>query len=975
MQNKQSPIKGPTIRLMSARKKPNGESNFIIPCSSDASYDNEFGTFQNLMIRNFRDKNEESPESNKGESPSQVRDFGSKIRAVPFESELSKKVKNPNNQSIEVDTFQSFQKSRPLSYHLRSRGTEGKKVLSMKNEMRNSVTNSFQNTSLNSEKMKELKILRSSFNDALNADNSLEVDKDNLRKMMFTSPDSKLKRSLQLERSQLRGENRYQVQSMHCSLDRADISDLNDGNNHQEKLKVAEPSSNLELSIDYPESSFIKRSSRSRQREGDNDAEMNDVNGLTQNQRQNNLYFRSLEQYSVINSDLNNFQGKAQGKNFKIKNFSFRKHKNRPPTSPIHLVSNGNQLQIKSCSSKEQPNEPSEQNEPIDIASSMALQNRALTPINESMLKTFNNLKTKRQYQSPMNIFPSRTRKGENVEKIAEIKQHLLLSECKAPARSEKKKTSSIENRMIEEENLLLDDNISQDNDAFDYEEEEEVEDSQASTLGENKKITLLESVYSGRPPTIYFPYPNCCEAIRETARTFVVPPEEEKNYDLKYKSGTVLCVTRTFENAGFKRTMGNSWNALWGKPKYNRVKDMNKYQKVNHFPGCWEIGRKDGLWRNLSKLKRQFPQDYNFVPTTYLLSTDFDRFMQAKDVADNNKIWIMKPVASACGRGIQLIGKRTKLLKKNNYLVSEYISNPHLIDGHKYDLRVYVLVSCYDPLRIYLFEEGLVRFATEKYNTEKQNLKQRFIHLTNWSVNKHSENFIVNTGAEADGSGSKWSFTALRKKFEEMNINHEEIFEKIKDIAIKTIISVEPFMLNSSSRTTEHRNNCFELYGFDILLDSNLKPWLMEVNVCPSLNSSSPLDSKIKTTLICDIMNLVGFQPYTKKKLDEDLKKRLFGVEGKKHNFKSTIEISDLNEQNCLEKLSAEDWNILFETDEENYRRGKFNRIFPLKENIDTYSRYFEFQRYSNIIVWQWLKAKTNFLEKISEKTSNISV
>ncbi len=65
--------------------------------------------------------------------------------------------------------------------------------------------------------------------------------------------------------------------------------------------------------------------------------------------------------------------------------------------------------------------------------------------------------------------------------------------------------------------------------------------------------------------------------------------------------------------------------------------------------------------------------------------------------------------------------------------------------------------------------------------------------------------------------------------------------------------------MLDMYVKCSEHRNNCFELYGFDVLIDSHLQPWLLEVNVCPSLSSSSPLDRKIKHTLLSDILNLIG--------------------------------------------------------------------------------------------------------------------
>lgn len=62
--------------------------------------------------------------------------------------------------------------------------------------------------------------------------------------------------------------------------------------------------------------------------------------------------------------------------------------------------------------------------------------------------------------------------------------------------------------------------------------------------------------------------------------------------------------------------------------------------------------------------------------------------------------------------------------------------------------------------------------------------------------------------------------------------------------------------------QVSEHKGNYFELFGFDIILDSELKPWLLEVNVSPSLNSSSELDGKVKTALISDMMHLVGV-PY----------------------------------------------------------------------------------------------------------------
>ena len=557
--------------------------------------------------------------------------------------------------------------------------------------------------------------------------------------------------------------------------------------------------------------------------------------------------------------------------------------------------------------------------------------------------------------------------------KIEEIKKTLALTNIPSHSALQRKSNNYIQQSgdLMSQDISIFSEIISNPDDEIGSPfEEDDIEELSLTARMQQKRPIILQSIYEGRPGTIFFTYPPCCEKVRGISRTIVVKPEDEKSYDLKFKSGRLYCVMKSFEYAGFKLTSGNNWNALWAKPKQDRIKDMNRYQKVNHYPGCWQLGRKDNLWRNLSRSKRKFPNEYNFVPNTYILSTDFERFNQVKEQAENTTLWILKPCASACGRGIKLINKKTKLKKKINYLTQEYIANPHLINGLKYDLRLYILVSCYDPLRIYLFEQGLVRFATQKYSNNSKNMKEKFVHLTNWSINKNSENFVKNNDTQKDDEGSKWSFQALFKKYTEMGINTTELWSKIHDIIIKTIISSEPYMLSPLNRSSEHKNNSFELYGFDILVDSNLKPWIMEVNVCPSLNSSSPLDRKIKTTLISDIMNLIGFQPYDKKKYEEEMKKRI--PEKRKYPYKNINELMDLNDDNYVEKLNPEDWNIIFETDEEFYRKGEFERLFPNKDNVDIYSSFFECLRYNNLMIWKWLQSKTNFLEKICKKISN---
>ena len=154
-------------------------------------------------------------------------------------------------------------------------------------------------------------------------------------------------------------------------------------------------------------------------------------------------------------------------------------------------------------------------------------------------------------------------------------------------------------------------------------------------------------------------------------------------------------------------------------------------------------------------------------------------------------------------------------LNNKKGFIVSKYITKPHLINGYKYDMRVYVLVVSFDPLVIYMYKDGLVRFATEKYSLKSNGLSHQWIHLTNYSVNKKSEGYVKNQEKDVETEEkaneekehtSKWSYSQLKAKLIAEGANWDRIENEIKDVMIKTIISVESIIVHQMNINTKHK-------------------------------------------------------------------------------------------------------------------------------------------------------------------------
>ncbi|XP_072618178.1 tubulin polyglutamylase TTLL5 isoform X19 [Vulpes vulpes] len=364
-------------------------------------------------------------------------------------------------------------------------------------------------------------------------------------------------------------------------------------------------------------------------------------------------------------------------------------------------------------------------------------------------------------------------------------------------------------------------------------------------------------------------------------------------------------------------------------------LRTLSEAQKVNHFPRSYELTRKDRLYKNIIRMQHTHGfKAFHILPQTFLLPAEYAEFCNS--YSKDRGPWIVKPVASSRGRGVYLINNPNQISLEENILVSRYINNPLLIDDFKFDVRLYVLVTSYDPLVIYLYEEGLARFATVRYDQGAKNIRNQFMHLTNYSVNKKSGDYVSCDDPEVEDYGNKWSMSAMLR------------------------------YLKQEGRDTT------ELYGFDVLIDSTLKPWLLEVNLSPSLACDAPLDLKIKASMISDMFTVVGFvcqDPVQRASTRpiyptfESSRRNPF----QKPQRSRPLSASDAEMKNLVgsarEKvpgklggsvlgLSMEEIKVLRRVKEENDRRGGFIRIFPTSETWEIYGSYLEHKTSMNYML-----------------------
>ncbi|XP_026701264.1 probable tubulin polyglutamylase TTLL2 [Athene cunicularia] len=297
-------------------------------------------------------------------------------------------------------------------------------------------------------------------------------------------------------------------------------------------------------------------------------------------------------------------------------------------------------------------------------------------------------------------------------------------------------------------------------------------------------------------------------------------------------------------------------WNLYWRNSPFH-MKDhhsIRPWQRLNHYPEAVRITRKDYLARHLKRMKGAYGSAlYEFSPVAFIMPNDYVKFIaeyskERQSVDRRPSYWICKPVDLSRGRGILIFQDVKDLVYDCTVIVQKYISNPLLISGYKLDLRLYVCVTSFCPLTIYTYEEGLVRFATEKFDLSS--LDNVYAHLTNTSINKYGASY--KKYKEGIGCGCKWTFSKFRSYLRIFGVDDMVLWQKINNIVILTLLAVTPLPVAS---------NCFELFGFDILIDDKFKPWLLEVNYNPALCLDCSIDDIVKRKLLHDIVELLNYK------------------------------------------------------------------------------------------------------------------
>ncbi|XP_030381887.1 tubulin polyglutamylase TTLL4 [Scaptodrosophila lebanonensis] len=377
----------------------------------------------------------------------------------------------------------------------------------------------------------------------------------------------------------------------------------------------------------------------------------------------------------------------------------------------------------------------------------------------------------------------------------------------------------------------------------------------------------------------------------------------------------------------GYKRVdIDSDWNLLWAHDypyaNFISLKSLSANQLVNHFPGCGYLTNKVDLSTNTKRL--------TFLPQAFRLPEQSELFLQyARSFPD--KLFVQKHNEH---RGIKIKAFRDVELNMSDSFVQEFLQNPFLVDGYKFDIGVYVVITSVNPLRAYIYTgDVLFRYCPKKYHPfDAEDINKYIVgddYLPTWevpSLRKYYTNF---------GASMRDAFEAYVR---DQSMDPAGIWLQVEHILRTTIQEKEKDIFDTFRSYKTH--NFFELMRFDFFIDANLNVYLMEANMSPNLSSAHfKSNSILYNQVLYSVFSLVGIRPVSSHDYTNFMSAEVNDITDDKNlatglnkcaKYKCDKSCNQENCNLCLPCLSGSDYEIIKKAHREHLHRADMKRIFP---------------------------------------------